>query len=63
MDEVRISVHTLAGRLVGRVEGRGAAGYNTLAWEAPAGLASGTYPYSVRAGDGAKQTGVLVIAR
>ena len=63
VDEVRISVRTLAGRLVGRVEGRGAAGYNTLAWEAPAGLANGTYLYSVRAGDGAKQTGVLVIAR
>ena len=64
VDRVRISVHTLAGRLVAQVEGRGEAGYNALAWEAPAGLANGTYLYSARAGDGAgKQTGVLAVAR
>ena len=62
VDEVRISVHTLAGRRVGRVEGRGEAGPNAIAWEAPPGLANGTYLYSARAG-GATRTGVLVISR
>ena len=64
VDRVTISLHTLAGRLVGQVEGRGEAGYNALAWEAPDDLASGAYLFSARAGGGsAKRTGVLVIAR
>ena len=51
VEEVRISVHTLAGRRVGRVEGRGEAGPNALAWEAPP--ASPTGPTSTAPGPAA----------
>ncbi len=63
-EEVSISVHTLAGRLVGKVAASGEAGYNVVSWEAPPGLANGAYLYSARvAGSAAKHNGVLVLAR
>ena len=61
---VRISIYTLAGRLVGEVAASGEAGYNVVSWEAPPGLANGAYLFSARvAGSAARQTGVLVLAR
>ncbi len=61
---VRISVHTLAGRLVDEVTASGEAGYNALSWEAPAGLANGAYLLSARVDGGeTRRRGVLVVAR
>ena len=63
-ERVKISVHTLAGRLVDEVTASGAAGYNARPWEAPAGLANGAYLFSARVDGGqTRKTGVLLIAR
>ena len=64
---VDIGIYTLSGRLVERLQGSGAAGYNQVEWEPPADLANGTYLVRVlvqRTGGGrVERTAPLQVAR
>ena len=65
--QARIRIFALSGRLVDELVGDAAIGYNQVAWEPPAELANGAYPYYIEAvredGSRLQRTGVLQLLR